>query len=121
MCYRIMEFKICTFWQHFFVNTNCIEHNRAFLSAYILLDPFILPYYFYYIRRELMYVLSIVEYILITFSPTLGHHQRRIYYKCDVNFLFAYYFYASCIDVLSSVICLFTTSRLFSKVLDHDI
>ena len=39
----IMEFKICIFWQHFFVNTNLIKHNKHFLSTYFLLDPFVLP------------------------------------------------------------------------------
>ena len=28
-----------------------------------------------------------------TFCPTLGHHQGRIYYKSDVTFAFAYYYY----------------------------
>ena len=75
----IYLFKICIFWQHFFVNTNFIEHNRHFLSTY-LLNPFVLPYCFYGIRQELTYVLSIVIYIPSTFCPTLGHYQRRIYY-----------------------------------------
>ena len=47
MSCRIMEFKICIFRQHFFVNTNFIKHNRYFLSTYFLLDPFEFPYYFY--------------------------------------------------------------------------
>ena len=74
------------YWQHFFVNTNFIKHNRHFLSTYFLLDPFEFPYCFYRIRRELIYVLSIVVCILSTFFPTLGHHQGRIYYKSDVTF-----------------------------------
>ena len=55
------------------------------MSPYFLLDPFEFPYYFYRIRRELIYVLSIVVCISSTFCPTLGHHQGRIYYKSDVR------------------------------------
>ena len=58
-----------------------IKHNRHFLSTYFLLDPFVFSYCFYRIRRELIYVLSIVVCIPSTFCPTLGHHQGRIYYK----------------------------------------
>ena len=46
--------------QHFFVNANFIKHDRHFMSTYFLLDPFEFPYYFYRIRGELIYVLSIV-------------------------------------------------------------
>ena len=53
--------------------TNFIKHNRYFMSTYFLLDPFEFPYYFYGIRRELIYVLSIVAFIPSTFCPTLGH------------------------------------------------
>ena len=38
---------------------------RHFMSTYFLLDPFEFPYYFYRIRRELIYVLSIVVCILV--------------------------------------------------------
>ena len=72
---------IYIYMQHFFVNTNFIKHNRHFMSRYFLLDQFKFPYYFYRIRGELIYVLSIVVCIPSTFCPTLGHHQRRIYYK----------------------------------------
>ena len=50
------------------------------------------PYYFYRIRGELIYALSIVVCIPSTFCPTLGHHQGRIYYKRDVTFVLAYYY-----------------------------
>ena len=50
-------------------------------------------YCFYHIHQELIYVLSIVVYILSTFCPTLGHHQGRIYYESDATFVFAYYHY----------------------------
>ena len=81
---------VCIFRQHFFVNENFIKHNRHFISTYFLLDPFEFPYYFYRIRGELIYVLSIVVCIPSTFCPTLGHHQGRIYYKSDVTFVLAY-------------------------------
>ena len=52
---------------------------RHFMSIYFLQDPFEFPYYFYRIRGELIYVLSIVVCIPSTFCPTLDHHQGRIY------------------------------------------
>ena len=63
------------------------------MSTYFLLDPFEIPYYFYRIRGELIYVLSIVVCTPSTFCPTLGHHQGRIYYKSDVTFVLTYYHY----------------------------
>ncbi len=54
---------VCVFCQHFFINTNFVEHNRHFVSTYLLVDPFILPYCFYRIQQELIDVLSIVVYI----------------------------------------------------------
>ena len=86
---------ICIFRQHFFVNANFIKHNRHFMPTYFLLDPFEFPYYFYPIRGELIYVLSIVVCIPSTFWPTLGHHQGRIYYKSDVTFVLANYYCVS--------------------------
>ena len=62
------------------------------MSTYFFLDLFEFPYYFYRIRGELIYVLSIVVCIPSTFCPTLGHHQGRIYYKSDVTFVLAYYY-----------------------------
>ena len=41
------------------------------MSTYFILDPFKFPYYFYRIRGELIYVLSIVVGIPGTFCPTL--------------------------------------------------
>ena len=61
------------------------------MSTYFLLDPFEFPYYFYRIRGELIYVLSIVVCIPSTFCPTLGHHQGRIYYKSDVKYNYGQY------------------------------
>ena len=92
MCLEIFSVYIYIytyiFRQHFFVNENFIKHNRHFMSTYFLLDPFEFPYYFYRIRAELIYVLSIVVCIPSTFCPTLGHHQGRIYYKSDVTFVY---------------------------------
>ena len=65
------------------------------MSTYFLLDPFEFPYYFYCIRGGLIYVLSIVVCIPRTFCLTLGHRQGRIYYKSDVTFVLAYYYYVS--------------------------
>ena len=79
------------FWQHFFVNTNFIKYNRHFLSTYFLLDPFVYPYCFYRIRRELIYVLSKVVCIPSTFCSTLGHHlgicsnmqKQKLHHFCN--------------------------------------
>ena len=77
---------------YIYIYANFIKHNRHFMSTYFLLDPFEFPYYFYRIRGELIYVLSIVVCIPSTFCPTLGHHQGKIYYKSDVTFVLAYYY-----------------------------
>ena len=80
---------IYIYWQHFFINTNFVEHNRHFLSTY----PLVLPYCFYRIRQELIDVFSIIVYIPSTSCSTLGHHQVRVNYKSDVTLVFAYYNY----------------------------
>ena len=77
---------------YIYIYANFIKHNRHFMSTYFLLDPFEFPYYFYRIRGELIYILSIVVCIPSTFCPTLGHHQGRIYYKSDVTFVLPYYY-----------------------------
>ena len=69
------------------INTNFVEHKRHFLSTYFLVDPFLWPYWFYSIRRELIDISFIISYFLSTFCPTLGHHQGRIYYKSDTTFV----------------------------------
>ena len=90
--YIYMYVYICIFRQHFFVDANFIKHNKYFMSTNFLLDPFEFPYYFYRIRGELIYVLSIVVCIPSTYCPILGHHQGKIYYKSDVTFVLAYYY-----------------------------
>ena len=69
------------------IYTNFVEYDRHFLSTYFLVDPFILPYWFYSIQRELIDIFSIIVYFSSTFCPTLGHHRGRIYYKSDVTFI----------------------------------
>ena len=87
--YIYIYIYIYIYRQHFFVNSNFIKHNRHFMSTYFLLDPFEFPYYFYRIRGEFIYVLSIVVCIPRTFCTTLGHHQGRICYKKWCNFCFS--------------------------------
>ena len=71
-----------------FSNANFVEYNRHSRSTYFFfVDPFILPYWFYNIRRELIDTYSIIVYFPSTFSPTLVHHQRRMYYKSVVTFV----------------------------------
>ena len=62
---------IYIYWQHFFINTNFVEHNWYFLSTYFLVDPFILPYCFYRIRQELINAFS---------SPDDGPKSGRKYF-----------------------------------------
>ena len=57
------------------------------MSTYFFVDPFILPYWFYNIRWELVDESSIIIHFPSTFCPTLGHHQGKIYYKSDVAFV----------------------------------
>ena len=62
---------------YIYKDTYFIEHNRIFLSTYIFVDPFELPYWYYDIRRELVDKSSIISYFRSTFCPTLGHHLWR--------------------------------------------
>ena len=84
------------------------------MSTYFLLDPFEFPYYFYRIRGELIYVLSIVACIPSTFCPTLGHHQGRIYYKSDVTFVLAYYYCVRASLPLKVMAFVFECDSIFS-------
>ena len=78
---------IYIYWQDFFIDTYFVEYIRHFLSTYFFVDPFILLYWFYDIRQELVDVSSIIIYFPSTFCLTLGHHQGRIYYKSDITFV----------------------------------
>ena len=51
---------------------------RHLQSTYFPVDPFILLYWFYSIRRELIDIFSIIVYFKSTSCPTLGHHQGRM-------------------------------------------
>ena len=78
---------VCIFCQNFFINTYFIEHNRHFLSTYFFVNPFELQYWSYDSQRELVDKPSIISYFPSTFDLTLGHHQGRMYYESDVNFV----------------------------------
>ena len=82
-----LSIYIYIYWQHFFIDTYLIGHNRYFLSTYFFVNPFKLLYWSYDIRWELVDKPSIISYFLSSFCPTLGHHQGRMYYKNDVTFL----------------------------------
>ena len=85
---KMMEFKICIFWQHFFIDTYLIEHNiHFFVYIFFFVKPFELPYWSYDIWRELDDKPSIISYFPSAFCPTWGHHQGRMYYKSDVTFV----------------------------------
>ena len=73
--------------QHLFINTNFVVYNRYFLSTYFLVDPFILPYWFYSIRRGIDWYIFHNCLYPEYFLPDLGHHQGRMYYKCDITFV----------------------------------
>ena len=72
---------------YIYIYTHFVEYKRHFLSTYFLVDLFILPYWFYSIRRELIDIFSIIFYFLSTFCPTLGHHLERMYHKSDATFV----------------------------------
>ena len=104
-----------------------LEFDRNLRSTYIyiyilislnIIDIFCLHIFFWIrsycrIRRELIYVLSIVVCISSTFCPTLGHYQGRIYYKSDVTFVFAYYYY-----VIASLVVIYS-SNMRKQMLHH--
>ena len=69
------------------IDTYLIENYRHFLSIYIFVNPLELSYRSYDIRWELVDKPSMISYFPSTFCPTLGHHQRRMYYKSDVTFV----------------------------------
>ena len=68
--WRLQFQKTIYVYIYFFVDTNFIKHNRHFMSTYFLMDPFEFPYYFYRIRGEMIYILSILVCIPSTFCPT---------------------------------------------------
>ena len=80
---RYIYIYIYIYWQHFFINTNFVEYNEHFISTHFLVDPFILPNWFYSLRRELTDIFSIIFYFPSTFCPTSGYHQGRMYYKSE--------------------------------------
>ena len=84
--YKNYEF-VCALYIYIYIYIYLVEHNRHFLSTYFLVDPFILPYWFYNIRRKLVDVSSIIVYFPSTSCLTLGYHQERIYYRSDVTFV----------------------------------
>ena len=78
-CFLIIYIYIYIYRQHFFINANFIKHNRHFMSTYFLLDPFEFPYYFYRIRGELIYVLSIVVLGPIFSNFYMSDLENRIF------------------------------------------
>ena len=85
--YNLTYIYIYIFWQHFLIHTYLIEHNRHFLSTYFFVNPFNFLYWSYDIWRESVDKPSLISYLPSTFCPTMGHHQGRMYYKSDVNFV----------------------------------
>ena len=81
--FMIISYIYIYIYIYIYTHTNFVEYNRHFLSTYFLVDPFILLYWFYIIRRELIGISSIIVYFPSTFRPTFGHHQERMYYKSD--------------------------------------
>ena len=80
---------IYIYWQHFFVNTKFVEHNRHFLSTYFLVDPFILPYWFYNIQWELLMYLPSLFISQVLSAQLWAIIRGGIYHKSDVTFVFA--------------------------------
>ena len=123
VCVCVFVYLYIYIYIYIYIYANFIKHNRHFMSTYFLLDPFEFPYYFYRIRGggELIYVLSIVVCIP---STSLGHHQRRIYYKSDVTFVFAYYYCVRASLLLKIMAFAFKCNSIISNnyynfVIDH--
>ena len=58
---QIIYIYIYIYWQHFFINTNFVKHNRHFLSTYFLVDLFVYMYINIYIKVKLV---TVVEGVL---------------------------------------------------------
>ena len=66
---------IYIYWQNF------AKYKRYFLSTYFLVDPFLMPYWFYSIWWELIDIFSIIVYFPSTFNMTRKYLVR----KCLLN------------------------------------
>ena len=109
---NLVYIYIYIYWQHFFINTNFVEYYRHFQSTYFLVDPFILPYWFYSIRLELTYIFHNCLFPKY-FCSTLGHHRGRMYYKRNI-YIYIYIYikreiykplYTSCMYHVTLKIC----------------
>ena len=63
---------IYIYWQHFFIDTYLIEHDRLFLSTCSFVNPLRLPYLSYDIRRELVDKPFIISYFPSIFCPNIN-------------------------------------------------
>ena len=82
--------------QTFLGNINFIKHKRFSMSIYILLDPFVFPYYFYRIQEELIYVSSIVVCIPTTFCPIkkkICRHKMFVTFNEICMNIYIYFFF----------------------------
>ena len=72
---------------YIYIYIYLVEHYRHFCLHIFLINPFELPYGSYDIQQELFDKTSMINYFLSTFSPTLRHHQGKMYYKSYVAFV----------------------------------
>ena len=61
---------------YIYIYTNFVEYNRYFLCTYFLVDPFILPYWFYSIRRNWLIYFPLL-FIFQAFSARLWTIIKR--------------------------------------------
>ena len=85
---QVIYIYIYIYWQHFFINSNFVEHNKHFLSTYFLVDPFILSNRFYNIRQELIDVFSLIVYfqVLILNTGFVTSFCRYIFKQATCSF-----------------------------------
>ena len=69
---------------YIYIYIYIIEHCRHF-CVHISVNPFELLYWFYEIRRESVYKLSIINCFPRTLCPILSHHQGWVYCKSDAH------------------------------------
>ena len=69
---------------YIYIFANFIKHNRHFMSKYFLLDPFEFPYYFYWIRGELI-LLILSRRLTMRLSDTSSIAQHLKKHSCPTT------------------------------------
>ena len=105
--------------QTFLGNINFIKHKSFSISIYILLDPFVFPYYFYRIQEELIYVSFIVVCIPTTFCPILKkicRHKMFVTFNEICIYIYIYIYIYTYIYIY-----IYSIPRIIAKTIHHTI